>query len=47
VTDPVWIAAVLDLVAGNGMSDSAARGAIGPAQARGTRTVSSEPVASP
>lgn len=36
VTDPVWIAAVLDLVAGNGVSDSAARGGVGPAEARGT-----------
>ena len=35
VTDPVWIAAVLDLVARNGVSDSASRGPIGPAEARG------------
>ncbi|MEV6236514.1 hypothetical protein [Lentzea sp. NPDC051838] len=36
VTDPVWIAAILDLVATESISDSAARTGFGPAQARGT-----------
>ncbi|HEX8867317.1 MAG TPA: hypothetical protein VF821_16785 [Lentzea sp.] len=35
VTDPVWIAAILNLVATGGVSDSAARTGFGPAQARG------------
>lgn len=36
VTDPVWIAAVLDLVATGGTSEPAARNGFGPAQALGT-----------
>ncbi|MGW6931405.1 maltokinase N-terminal cap-like domain-containing protein [Lentzea sp. NPDC054927] len=35
VTDPVWIAAILDLVATGGVSDSAARSGYGPVVARG------------
>ncbi|MDT7785840.1 MAG: hypothetical protein QOF58_4259 [Pseudonocardiales bacterium] len=35
VTDPVWIAAILDLVTTGGVADSAARTGFGPAQARG------------
>ncbi len=36
VTDPVWIAAVLDLVAAGGVTDPASRTGSGPAEARGT-----------
>jgi hypothetical protein len=36
VTDPVWIAVILDLVATSGASDTAARTGFGPAEARGT-----------
>lgn len=35
VTDPVWIAAILGLVATGGTSDPAARSGFGPAEARG------------
>lgn len=36
VTDPVWTAVLLDLVATGGVSESAARTGFGPAEARGT-----------
>jgi hypothetical protein len=35
VTDPVWIAAILGLVATGGVSDQASRNGFGPAEARG------------